>query len=576
MRMCRNLCMLWHPFVGAARPFRLIPVITEAKLSAVAESTNLCRMKPIFKFVTAWVFLAFCCAPGVVQSQTPSPWQTHFAGRFYSADPQSLSTTLASLLKNTAPITFKERPVAIIAPHAAYSASGQVAAYAFDAVRGKGYKRVIILAPSHHHRFEGISVLDTAAFETPLGAVSVDESALKILFSDKELADDMASGKPRLLYSGPKAYENEHSLEVELPFIKTVLPEAKIVPVVVGLLRAQDYERVAAALNRLVDEDTLIVVSSDFTHYGKHYSYEPFPNDKDIARRIRDNDYGVLAAILERDFNGLWARKAETHINACGINPVSLLLKMLPDDVMGTLLKYDTSGRLSGDYSLSVSYAAIAFTRPPAAILPKLLSDGGRTGDSFPSGMTPLSLAEREVLLRLARRTLDIYIQTGRYPSVDTEKLAKFPRFLRKEGVFVTLYKKGVLRGCIGFVGAQAELYKSIMANTVSAATKDARFSPVTSGELSEIQIEISVLTEPKRIAGIDHYDVRQDGILIKKDGAHGVFLPGVAAQFGWDKALTLEKLCQKAGMPADAWRHVGMEFYTFDSFVFGEEKNGS
>lgn len=523
------------------------------------------RRRFLGAFFLLWPAIAYGGA------ELPDSWQPRFAGRFYPAKAEELRGMIADLSAKAGPAMLSGRPFAIIAPHAAYGASGAVGAHSFNAVKGLGFKRAVVLAPSHRKAFRGVSVLDVADFVTPLGTVKVDHVAVRRLLSDANADADAAKGLSDLIVTDEGAYAKEHSLEVELPFLQETLGEFLLVPVVVGSLQGSDFERVAAAIRPLLDDKTLLVVSSDFAHYGKYYGYEPFPKDVNTESNIAALDEGAFEKILAKDASGLWAYRLKTGLNACGIMPILLALELFPADAKGTLLKYDTSGRIGGDFSASVSYAAFAFTRPePSAVRPQIPGDPAASVSD--AGVESVGEADREALLKLARTTLVTFVNTGNYPGINEGNLAEHPRLMTKEGVFVSLYKKGALRGCIGTVGGQMPLYLGVMANTASAASKDGRFQPVTSDELADIKIEVSVLSEPRRIAGPAAYDIKRDGIMIRKGAAHGVFLPGVAANFNWNLFITLRELCRKAGLPLDAWKDEDMEYYAFSSTVFGEE----
>jgi AmmeMemoRadiSam system protein B/AmmeMemoRadiSam system protein A len=521
------------------------------------------------RFLGALLLLWPAIASGGMESS--DSWQPRFAGRFYPAKAGELRKTIADLSAKSGAAGLSGRPFAIIAPHAAYGASGAVAVHAFNAVKGLGFTRAMVLAPSHRKAFRGVSVLDVKDFVTPLGAVKVDREAARRLLSDEHAGADAAKGWSDLIVADEGAYAREHSLEVELPFLQEALGDFSLVPIVVGHLQGDDFGRVADAIRPLLDERTLLIVSSDFTHYGSYYGYEPFPKDGNTEKNIAAIDKGAFGRILAKDASGLWAHRLKTGVNTCGIMPILLALELFPEDAQGTLLKYDTSGRIGGDFSASVSYAAFAFTRPGRVAVAGPVSGASEAGASNVA-VEAVSGTDKEALLKLARTTLQTFVGTGKYPGINEANLAKHPRLQRKEGVFVSLYKKGALRGCIGTVGGQMPLYLGVMSNAASAASKDGRFSPVTSAELPDIKIEISVLSEPRRIAGPKAYDIKRDGIMIKKGAAHGVFLPGVAANFNWNLFITLRELCRKAGLPLDAWKDGDMEFYAFSSTAFGEE----
>lgn len=509
------------------------------------------------------------------------------AGFFYPKTVDKLQKLIAIQLEKVITQEIPGRPVALISPHAGYDYSGGVAAYGFSALKGRDYKRVIVLAPSHYgKRFRGVAVLKAARYSTPLGEIEID----------KTICEELVKNSPRFgsnplfgYYEG--AYKNEHSMETQLPFLQTVLGEFKLVPLVVGIMIADDYDKVADALKPYIDDSTLVVASSDFTHYGRRFDYEPFYRDKE--KNIKALDNGAIEEILDKDFKGFVNYHERTGITVCGFVPIALLLKLLPDDAQGTLLRYDTSGRMQDDFSHSVSYVSIIFTVPtgektgkaPEAPPPDRYRlpafDSGERGGQISGGNVLLAAdhtqrsdvitdEECEVLLALARDTLQTYSHKKKRPDVTSYHLS--PRLKEKSGVFVTLKKNGELRGCIGHIQPRTALWHAVVENTISSAFSDHRFTPVKEEELKDIDIEISVLSPLRRISAPEEFKVGEEGVLIRLGRYGAVFLPQVATEQGWDRNQTLGNLCAKAGLPWNAWWNKDMEFYVFTVRVIHEK----
>lgn len=532
------------------------------------------------------------------------------SGFFYPRDPDKLKEMLNRLLANAPQRELAGRPVALISPHAGYDYSGSVAAYGYKTVQGKGYKRVIVLAPSHYgKRYRGAALLKARYYKTPLGQVEIDQEVCNQLVEHPPyFGHDALFG----YYSG--AYKNEHSIETQLPFLQTVLGEFKLVPVLLGALMEDDFQKIADALRPYMDENTLVVVSSDFTHYGDRFSYTPFRSN--IEENLKKLDLGATERILALDFDGLMRYREETGITVCGFYPIAVLLKLLPRETQGTVLVYDTSGRMVNDFSHSVSYTSIVFTAPgkktgkvhhgesaagmtskvePSEILPLRYAQGQNDtfnchperseGSNFlahrhdgahvllvggiPPAPGELTAEEGQALLSLARTTLDSYTRDRKLPEVKEGTLS--PRLREKCGVFVTLHKNGELRGCIGHILPRAPLWQAVVENAVCSGFRDFRFPPLKEEELREINLEVSVLSPLRRINGPEEFQVGQEGILIQLGNASAVFLPQVATEQGWDREETLHHLCQKAGLPWHAWWNKDMEFYVFTSTVFQE-----
>ena len=182
-----------------------------------------------------------------------------------------------------------------------------------------------------------------------------------------------------------------------------------------------------------------------------------------------------------------------------------------------------------------------------------------------------LSHQEKRILLEIARKTLISAVKYNTSPEINTENLNKFARLQKSSGTFVTLKKKEQLRGCIGNIFPNQEVYKAISRNTINSALFDRRFMPVTEPELDNIEIEISVLSDITPINGYNEYDVTKHGIIIRKGGASAVFLPQVATEQGWNREEALNHLCRKAGLPQNAWKESGMLFSVFTADVFRE-----
>jgi len=515
------------------------------------------------------------------------------SGRWFPGSAKKLRSDIEKYLAEAEPFESDDPVVGLIAPHAGYTYSGRVAGYAYRAVQGKSYSRVVVLAGSHRGLpGRGVSVGMYRIFETPLGDVPVDEGVCRELLNH-------SSG---LFTWVPAAHSPEHSLENHLPFLQVSLGEFELVPLMFGSMRTDDYKVVASALDKLLDGHTLFVASTDFTHYGRSFGYTPF--------RLNDDTPAKLEALTNRAFDfmkrpdpaGFRQHLAKTQDTICGRVPVTELLELLSGRAAGHLLKYDTSGRMTGDYSSSVSYASIVFTRAnevPAAGKPssepgeepnltekrpddaaekKSSSDGPvleAAGDN-----RDLNEDERATLLKLARRALEAHFGLADEPQVPS---AEFPvtQLLEKPlGVFVTLKKGGELRGCIGHIQeGDTPLYKLVGQYAVHSAIHDSRFRPMTKNEVEQVHIEISVMRHVdspmspfKECKDVNDIVVGRDGLLIRGgSGRQGILLPQVPVEQNWDLEEYLLGICRKAGLPPGAWRDPSTELYTFSAQVFGE-----
>lgn len=186
---------------------------------------------------------------------------------------------------------------------------------------------------------------------------------------------------------------------------------------------------------------------------------------------------------------------------------------------------------------------------------------------------TPISRDEQEKLLRWVRTAAETAVRKEPPIKIPESELTESLRAL--QGVFVTLKKRGELRGCIGKMDFERPLWVNALDAAVASALEDPRFPPVEPQELGEISIEISILNPPEDLPRPEMFDVQRHGIIVEKGWRHALFLPKVAPEQGWDATTTLEMVCEKAGLPTDAWRDPSARLQVFTAFDFGEEHPG-
>jgi len=457
------------------------------------------------------------------------------AGTWYTADPKQLRSDIEGYFAKAPKVELGGPPIAIVAPHAGYRYSGPCAGAAYALLRDRGIRRVIVLAPSHRVAFHGAVIAAANAYETPLGKVPVDRTVCDAIL------------KSTLVKSVPAAEEDEHSLELQLPMLQVALKEFQVVPIVVGQLGEPDYARLAAILRDHIDAHTLIVASSDFTHYGRDFDYTPF--EKDVRANIEKLDKGAVDLILALDSSGFRKYVTKTGATICGRNPIAVLLEMLTPDCRGKLVDYYCSGDENKDYSHSVSYAAVAFAIGPGEVSP----------------------AGRKELLDVARKTLQALVNNKELPKFDV----KGEELQAKRGVFVTYKNRGRLRGCIGRFQSDEPLWKTVHQVAVLSARYDSRFAdnPITAKEEPEIDIDISILSPMTRIKDPLNFIVGVHGLYIKQGQTAGTYLPQVATEQNWDKKTFITHLCEhKIGIAADAWKENTTEVYIYSAQVFADK----
>ena len=182
----------------------------------------------------------------------------------------------------------------------------------------------------------------------------------------------------------------------------------------------------------------------------------------------------------------------------------------------------------------------------------------------------PLSEATRRDLLDLARRALEAHFSGDAPPRLGSDRAETFgePR-----GLFVTLRRRGELRGCIGTLAPEGDLSRTVPKFALKAAFSDPRFPPLSAEELPETDIEISVLTPPAPLEDPEALEIGRDGLILEARGRSGLLLPQVATEWGFDRERFLAEVCRKAGLPEGAWHDPDAGLWVFQAEVFGEKE---
>jgi AmmeMemoRadiSam system protein B/AmmeMemoRadiSam system protein A len=486
------------------------------------------------------------------------------AGTWYPGDPVVLSRMIDALLA-AVPRSASRHPVrAIVVPHAGLRYSGPTAAAAYREIDAGAFDRAVVLAPSHRTPLRGAAVDPSRAYDTPLGPITLDDAAVQQLVAS-----------PPFQFSRD-AFALEHAIEMQLPFLRTLLPDALLVPVLVGELRG-GADELAATLEPLLDRRTLLVVSSDFTHYGDAFGYRPFTDD--VPRRLAALDRRAIDAVIAGSGQALRQMLDETEATICGRNPLQVLLALPRSGWSAELMHYTTSGELTGDWEHCVSYASLVFRQRSSPRLddvasartPETAAEQPAAGTGVGAGFG-LSAADRATLLHLARRTLRDLQAAAADPDAVLQEAAVPDHLCEPAGVFVSLHTKrsGRLRGCIGWVVPREPLARAVVLNTLGAAQRDPRFDPVQSTEADTLEIEISVLGPMRDVGDVEEIEIGRHGLMVTAGDQHAVLLPQVPTHFGWDRIAFLENVCRKADLPADAWQQ-GARLQSFEADVFSE-----
>lgn len=439
-------------------------------------------------------------------------------------------------------------PNVLILPHAGWDYSGPTAWSAVRTVRGASFRRVVLLAPSHRAWVENRLVApESDAVATPLGEIPIDRDWL----------DRLALIAP--VVHNDRVHLAEHSAQIEYPLLQLALgPGFSIAPLIMGSFGGDQMAMCVRALGRLMDDKTLLVISSDFTHYGDDFSYTPYGSGggEAVRQHVAAVDDEAFSCMAKCDADKFAALIKRTGATICGHVPIEMALRAFPEGTSLVRTRYATSSEDSGDYTRFVCYLA-------ATGCAKWKGEGGAVLDA----------EDRAFLLRIARESLTRAVRGERTRGMSRAFAADAPKAtLAKMGAFVTLNDKttGALRGCIGEILPMRPLVEAVAERAIDSALHDPRFMPVAERELANLRVEVSALTPPKPVASWQDIVLGRDGMTLEKNGHFAVFLPQVAPEQGWDLVTALSYLSQKAGLPSNAWRE-GAKFETFQAEVFHE-----
>ena len=465
-----------------------------------------------------------------------------FAGQFYPADKKTLTEFVDEALAGAKISVPAGKISGIVVPHAGYPFSGRVAAFAYKAIN-TDYDLVVILGTGHTMRVAGAALLAKGYYETPLGRVPVDE----------ELAADLIKASP-LFEDKPEAHVNEHSVEVQLPFLQRRLKKPfKILPAVLNTDNPEDLAAIGRILGKkLKGRKALLVVSTDLSHYPKHEDARLVDRTLELALKTMDPVYFWLTnrVLLSRSVPAL-----ETC--ACGEAALTAALYAVkeigPTEFTGLMYadSYDESPAASSEDRV-VGYLAGAFVIKERAKPYKLTF----TKDQQNS----LLAAAREAVVK------------GFDSPAESPALSTAGPFLNlPAAVFVTLTEGGQLRGCIGTIEPRLPLFAAVDYAAVSAAFHDSRFQPLQKSELARVKMEISVLSRLEKVADAGAVKPGEHGVVIVRDGHSGLFLPQVWEQIPGKENFLSELCSQKAGLERNCWQDKKTELYIFTVDFFKE-----
>lgn len=504
----------------------------------ILEYSGMAMKKNFNPFLMTVLSFFIACFAAIGVADADNIRKPVYSGRFYPDTRSELEAFIKQLLGRVKPIQINQPSnsslKALIVPHAGYIYSGWTTAHISLVLRKNQFRRVIVMGPDHRIGFQGCAISDVSAYETPMGSISLNGDAAllrqkKYLFRAIQVSDQL-----------------EHSVEVVLPFFQYLLKNFDLIPIVFG--HGQGLSgRAADALDPLLDQNTLLVASSDLSHYLPY---------REAAVRDRE----TIEMILNL--------KADKLINrenaACGMTSILTVINMARrHNWHPLLLHYSNSGDTAGDRLNVVGYAAIAFY-------------GGSSMKIRMDSPQSLNMQQGQTLVKLARQT--IAERLGKSSNrVDSDSMTD-EAFQDHRGTFVTLTINKQLRGCIGNLDSADCILDGIKRNAVNAAFNDPRFPPLKKDELDRVDIEVSILTEPNPLEYRDHKEllsklrVHTDGVILRKGSASATFLPQVWEQLPQPEKF-LSHLCLKAGLPSDEWKKGHLDILTYQVQYFEEEK---
>ncbi len=517
------------------------------------------KLVAIMFFIAATLFLAFFVM--LKKHNQPTVFTHHLIG-WYQTDPLKLDHQIKLYLEFGAQNLASNvpgRPKVAIVPHAGHKFSGIAAGSVYNQILQshlkQPYERIIILTPNHSGQLDGFAMPTFDLYKMPTQTISIDQKTIKNLQKTEliKICDDL--------------FAQEHSLEIQLPFLGLAAEKTKILPILVGNLdKKPDYiEQLTKIIDGIVKENDFLLISTDLTHYGPNYDFMPFSQNSSL--NVKNYDRELVSTILENrpeDFDSFIKLKNPT---ICGKNPIKLMLELLKTN---NQLK-NLEGRLICYYS---SLNAINWQNFwPNSIDQVIQTKKSKTTDSFVSYAGIIFYKPENIDYKIENEFSDFEKATlkemalyATHKAVLKNKPANLKQFRigtgteKKMGVFITLKdKNNNLRGCIGQIETDKPLYKTISQTAFNVCFNDNRFPPVRPEKLSDLKITLSILSKPRPIDSYNEIILGRHGIILEKTVQNteysALFLPEVATEFGWTLNQTLSNLSEKANLDPKDWK---------------------
>lgn len=465
------------------------------------------------------------------------------AGRFYPADAETLRADIHRYVGDAQMHAWGKTIRTIVVPHAGHMYSGLVAGAAFASVRNQNPETIVFLAVSHHGT-EGACVFSLGGMRTPLGVVK----------TDTRLRDSLLeSGAP--FHGDVSPFQGEHSVEVNLPFVQVLFPQAQIVPVLMNRYDPEVCSLIGQKLARVIHShprNVLLAVSTDLSHYPAYADATAL--DRETLSQIASMDREHIVNAWNE-----WKPSPETNTLCRLCGRAAVLSGIEASHALGAsrgrVLMYQNSGDESGDTSRVVGYGAIAMYEP----------------EEEPAEGDALSIEAQNLLLQTARQAIQANLSHTSPPALPALDSIQKPM-----GCFVTVRNRGELRGCLGRFDPDGQsLVSWVSRMAVEAASHDPRFDAITAEEMDHLSIHISVVSKPCPTDAPEQIVIGTHGLQVRgcKNGVQkaGTLLPQVAEERGWSPVEFWEATCMKAGLDRDAWRDADTELLTFTARHFGD-----
>jgi MEMO1 family protein len=470
------------------------------------------------------------CMSGIL-AQEHKVQKPFFAGSWYPKSKLELNQFFARVENSNTP---KLDVRACIVPHAGYEYSGAIASNVYNHIDPKNVKRIVVLAPSHRRSYVGVALPLFQHYTTPLGNIEVDTKAVQQLANNAIFTQQHAG------------FTQEHSCELQLPFIKHHFPDATILPLIISQVTTAQIYTIAEQLAPLIEDHTLIVVSSDFVHYGPRYGYLPFTNN--IRNNLDILNGQALRSIIQFHLPDFESILQTTQATVCGSSAIRVLLNLIAknklDPLSARLVSYGHSTPANQTIENDVSYAGLIFVAQTLKPSKKQAHD----------------------IMQFVRSIIQEQLNNT-YRSIKPTEL-DHPFFQQNLGVFVTLNKNKQLRGCRGYTLSNRPLGTTLKEAALLAAFGDDRFEPLQPSEWQNIELEVTLLERPHSVTSYTEIEVGTHGLLIELGNKNAVFLPQVATQQRWSLEQMLQHLCIKAGLKPNSWKNPAMKFSVFRGHV--------